>query len=59
MAILSLPHALLISMIVAITNVIPFFGPFIGWIPSVILIAMVSPLQALYFSILILILQHG
>ena len=58
MTILSLPHALLISMIVAITNVIPFFGPFIGWIPSVILIAMVSPLQALYFSILILILQQ-
>lgn len=58
MRILSLPHTLLISMIVAITNVIPFFGPFIGWIPSVILIAMVSPLQALYFSILILILQQ-
>ena len=58
MIILRLPHALLISMIVAITNVIPFFGPFIGWIPSVILIAMVSPLQALYFSILILVLQQ-
>lgn len=58
MIILRLPHALLISMIVAITNVIPFFGPFIGWIPSVILIAMVSPLKALYFSILILILQQ-
>jgi len=58
MIILRLPYALLISMIVAITNVIPFFGPFIGWIPSVILIAMISPLQALYFSILILILQQ-
>lgn len=58
MIILGLPHTLLISMIVAITNVIPFFGPFIGWIPSVILIAMISPLQALYFSILILILQQ-
>lgn len=58
MIILGLPHTLLISMIVAITNVIPFFGPFIGWIPSVILIAMVNPLQAIYFSILILILQQ-
>ena len=58
MSILRLPYALLISIIVAITNVIPFFGPFIGWIPSVILIAMISPLQALYFSILILILQQ-
>lgn len=58
MIILRLPYALLISMIVAITNVIPFFGPFIGWIPSVILIAMLSPLDAVYFSILILILQQ-
>lgn len=58
MTILRLPHTLLISMIVAITNVIPFFGPFIGWIPSVILIAMLSPLDAVYFSILILILQQ-
>lgn len=58
MIILGLPHALLISMIVAITNVIPFFGPFIGWIPSVILVAMSSPIEAIYFSILILVLQQ-
>jgi len=58
MIILKLPYALLISMIVAITNIIPFFGPFIGWIPSVILIAMLSPIDAVYFSILILILQQ-
>ena len=58
MIIFKLPYALLISIIVAITNIIPFFGPFIGWIPSVILIAMISPLKALYFSIIILILQQ-
>lgn len=58
MLIFNLPYALLVSMIVAITNVIPFFGPIIGWIPSVILIAMISPLKALYFSILIVILQQ-
>lgn len=58
MIILSLPHALLISIIVAITNIIPFFGPIIGWIPSVILVAMVSPLEALYFTILIIVLQQ-
>ena len=58
MLILRLPHTLLISLIVAITNIIPFFGPIIGWIPSVILIAMVSPLEALYFTILIIVLQQ-
>jgi len=58
MSILRLPYTLIISLIIAITNVIPFFGPIIGWIPSVILIAMVSPLQALYFTILILVLQQ-
>lgn len=58
MTILRLPYSLLISMIIAITNIIPFFGPIIGWIPSVILVAMVNPLQALYFTILIIILQQ-
>lgn len=58
MSILRLPHTLLISIIIAITNIIPFFGPIIGWIPSVILIAMVSPIQALYFTILVIILQQ-
>lgn len=42
MLILKLPYALLISLIVATTNIIPFFGPIIGWIPSVILIILVN-----------------
>ena len=58
MLILKLPYALLISLIVATTNIIPFFGPIIGWIPSVILIILVNPMQALYFTILIVILQQ-
>lgn len=58
MLLLSIPHAFLISIIVAVTNIIPFFGPFIGWIPSVILIAMINPIKAIYFSVLILILQQ-
>lgn len=58
MLILKLPYALLISLIVATTNIIPFFGPIIGWIPSVILIILVNPIQALYFTILIVILQQ-
>ena len=58
MIILKMPYALLISLIIAVTNIIPFFGPIIGWVPGVILIAMVSPIQALYFTILIIILQQ-
>ena len=48
------PNALLISAIVGITNVIPFFGPFIGAIPSVLLILMESPIKALWFAVFIL-----
>ncbi len=58
MSILGLPFSLLISVIVTVTNVIPFFGPFIGAIPSAILILMVDPMKCLYFIIMILILQQ-
>ena len=52
------PYAVLISVIVGITNVIPFFGPYLGAIPSALLILMVDPLQCLYFIIFIIILQQ-
>lgn len=52
------PYPLLISFIIGITNVIPFFGPFIGAIPSAFLILMVDPLECLYFLIFIMILQQ-
>ena len=52
------PYPILVSVIVGITNVIPFFGPFIGAIPSTILILMVNPIQAFYFVIFILALQQ-
>ena len=52
------PYSLLISFIVGITNVIPFFGPFIGAIPSAFLVLMVDPLECLYFLIFILLLQQ-
>lgn len=58
MNILSLPYPLLVAIIVAMTNVIPFFGPYIGAIPSIILILLVSPIAALKFTIMILILQQ-
>lgn len=51
-------YSLLISCIIGITNVIPFFGPFIGAIPSALLILMVDPRQCIYFLIFILILQQ-
>ena len=52
------PYAMLVSVIVGVTNVIPYFGPFIGAIPSIFLILLVDPMQALYFSIFILALQQ-
>ena len=52
------PNALLISAIVGITNVIPFFGPFIGAVPSILLILMASPVKALWFAVFILALQQ-
>lgn len=56
--IIDMPYALLVSVIVGVTNVIPFFGPFLGAIPSAILILLVSPIHVVYFLIFIVILQQ-
>ena len=56
--IMNLPYALLIAVVVGVTNIIPFFGPFIGAIPSAILIWCVDPMDALYFVIFVLVLQQ-
>lgn len=58
MTFLGLPFVLIISVIVGVTNIIPFFGPFIGAIPSFCLIFLESPMQAVYFAIMILIIQQ-
>lgn len=58
MSILKLPYTMLVSVIVGVTNIIPVFGPYIGAIPSALLILLVSPKQALYFLVLIIILQQ-
>lgn len=58
MTVMGLPYALLISVIIGVTNIIPVFGPYLGLIPSAFLILIVSPMQALYFVILIAILQQ-
>lgn len=55
---LGMPYALLIATIVGITNIVPFFGPFIGAIPSILLILAVNPWKALIFAIFILVLQQ-
>ena len=52
------PYAVLISVIIGVTNIIPFFGPYMGAIPSAILILMVNPTQCLYFIIFIFVLQQ-
>lgn len=58
LSIMRMPYSLLVSVIVGVTNIIPFFGPFIGAIPSAIIIILASPLQGLYFIIFVIILQQ-
>ncbi len=58
MSIFKMPYALLVSMIVTVTNIIPIIGPFIGAVPSVFIISMVSGPKALGFAVLILVLQQ-
>jgi len=57
-SILKMPFCVLISVIIGVTNIIPFFGPFLGAIPSTLLILFINPLQALYFVIFVIILQQ-
>ena len=57
-SVLKMPYALLVSVFVGVTNVIPYFGPFIGAIPCAILILIVDPLKGLYFIIFIFLLQQ-
>jgi predicted PurR-regulated permease PerM len=56
--IIGIPYALLISVIIGVTNVIPFFGPYLGAVPSTLIILLVNPKMALYFVIFILVLQQ-
>ena len=58
MSILKFEYALLISFIVGVTNVIPFFGPMFGAVPSVLLLLMIDPWHALWFAVFIFALQQ-
>jgi predicted PurR-regulated permease PerM len=56
--ILQIPSAILVSVIIGVTNIIPFFGPFIGAVPALILVVLQSPWHALYLLIFIVVLQQ-
>ena len=56
--VLKIPSALLVSVIVGVTNVIPFFGPVIGAVPATLLILIDSPIKALWFLIWVIVLQQ-
>ncbi len=56
--ILQMPYAPLIAVIIGVTNIIPYFGPFIGAIPSAFIIIMESPVKGLIFAVFILALQQ-
>ena len=57
-SILKMPYTLLVSVIVGVTNIIPFFGPLIGAVPSALIILMVDPTKCLIFIIFVIILQQ-
>ena len=57
-SILRIPNAVLVAVIVGVTNIIPVFGPFIGAVPSLLLVVIESPWHALYLLIFIIVLQQ-
>lgn len=58
MSILQLPYAILLSVIVGVTNMIPVFGPFIGAVPGIFILLIIHPINAVYFALFILLLQQ-
>ena len=57
-SIIQFPFVMLVAVVVGVTNIIPFFGPFIGAIPCAIIILLVDPIQCLYFLIYIILIQQ-
>ena len=58
MTLFRMPLTMLISTVIGVTNVIPFFGPFIGAIPSIMILLIFDPIKALEFAIFVLVLQQ-
>ena len=58
MSIFQLPYATLIAVLVGVTNVIPFFGPFIGAIPSALILFLINPIDMLWFIVIVFVIQQ-
>lgn len=58
LVIMNMPDTILVAVIIGVTNVIPFFGPFIGAVPSFLIIVLQDPAKGLYFLIFVIILQQ-
>lgn len=58
MSILQIPYAPLIAVLIGVTNIIPFFGPFIGGIPSAIILFIISPWEMIKFIIVVVVIQQ-
>lgn len=58
LVIFKFPYALLIAVIIGLTDLIPYFGPYIGTVPSALLICLVSPVKAITFVLFIIVLQQ-
>lgn len=58
MNILGLPYSMLISVVVGVTNMIPYFGPWIGFIPGALILALIDPMKSVIYMILVFILQQ-
>ena len=58
MSIFQLPYAPMIAVLVGVTNIIPFFGPFIGGIPSALILFLVNPMDSLWFIIILVVIQQ-
>ena len=56
--IMQMPDTILVAVIIGVTNVIPFFGPFIGAVPSFLIIVLQDPVKGLYFLIFVIVLQQ-
>lgn len=58
LTIFKIPYVTLVSFIIGLTNIIPFFGPFIGALPSFLIILFISPAKAVWFLVIVLFIQQ-
>ncbi len=58
LSLLGMPYVILLSVVIGITNIIPFFGPFIGAVPNTMILLIIDPIKALEYIVFTLILQQ-